>query len=256
MRNIRYGLYEDIRPRKLPVSVSSKIKKRLSEIYSYNQDNTIALNQLSEYVESIKDYISNPAIAFDYTHRYVHFPNGAIHLMELGYDVSFIVKSDNTNGQLFVYIFDINLNYENFGLRDPSNITEHKIHNIMSKKNIIRLTETQLHRVIRQCLSETKNTARKDIFTLDVFNETQDSGIDDMQHAAQIYYSYNEAYDAAVECAEAYSDDPNEIIVYILAGEYELPSGDIYGEPVAVEYVSNHQSMKEAIRRAIRKVLR
>ena len=252
----QYRLYEDKRPRKLHVITSQKIDKRIDDIYTYNQDNIVAVRAWLEYIEDLEDYISNPAIAFDYTHRYVHFPNGAIHLMELGYDVSFIVKSDNTNGQLFVYIFDINLNYENFGLTDPSNITDHKIHNIMSKKTKIRLTETQLHRVIRQCLSETKNTARKDIFTLDVFNETQDSGIDDMQHAAQIYYSYDEAYDAAVECAEAYSDDPNEIIVYILAGEYELPSGDIYGEPVAVEYVSNHQSMKEAIRRAIRKVLR
>lgn len=43
MRIIRYGLQEDIRPRKLPVLVSSKIKKKLSEICSYNQYNKIAL---------------------------------------------------------------------------------------------------------------------------------------------------------------------------------------------------------------------
>ena len=47
MRIIRYGLQEDKRPRKLPVLVSSKIKKKLSEICSYNQYNTIALSSWS-----------------------------------------------------------------------------------------------------------------------------------------------------------------------------------------------------------------
>ena len=139
MRN-RYRLCEDARPQKLPVSVSSKIKNSIIEIYQHNQNNLTALGQWSEYIEGLISYISNPVIAFDYTNRYVHFPNGAIHLVEMNYDVSFITKSNNANAYIYVYIFDINFKLRDFGLKDPK-ITENKQYNIMnSTKKRIRLT--------------------------------------------------------------------------------------------------------------------
>ena len=153
MRN-RYRLCEDARPQKLPVSVSSKIKNSIIEIYQHNQNNLTALGQWSEYIEGLISYISNPVIAFDYTNRYVHFPNGAIHLVEMNYDVSFITKSNNANAYIYVYIFDINFKLRDFGLKDPK-ITENKRYNIMNNtKKKIRLTEFDLHRIVKQVLKE------------------------------------------------------------------------------------------------------
>lgn len=40
-------------------------------------------------------------------------------------------------------------------------ITDHKTHNIMNKTNIIRLTETQLHKLIKECVRKTLQESKK-----------------------------------------------------------------------------------------------
>lgn len=149
----RFDLCEDSRPQKLPVYFSSKIKNRITEIYKHNQNSPTALGQWSQYIEGLKNYISNPVIAFDYTNRYAHYPNGAIHLVELNYDVSFITKSNGTDRYVYVYIFDINFKLDNFGLKDHI-ITENKQNNTMKNVNKIRLTETQLRSIIKECVKK------------------------------------------------------------------------------------------------------
>ena len=46
-----YRLYEDKRPRKLHVITSQKIDKRIDDIYTYNQDNIVAVRAWLEYIE-------------------------------------------------------------------------------------------------------------------------------------------------------------------------------------------------------------
>lgn len=57
---------------------------------------------------------------------------------------------------------------------------------------------------------------------------------------AKTYYSINGALNAAKEAYQEYSqicDEPIE--VWILGGEYEMPEGDIYGEPDVIEIVNS-----------------
>lgn len=142
-------ILEDMRPQRLTVSISSKIKKSITDIYKCNQDNPTALSQWARYIESIRSYISNPTIAFDYANRYAHYPNGAIHLVEMNYDVSFITKSNNTNEYAYVYIFGIDFKLKDFGLVDPSNMYESR-----KRTKKIRLTESEFHRLISKCVKK------------------------------------------------------------------------------------------------------
>ena len=102
-------LNEDNLSPKLPISFSAKISKQINAIYACNQDNTDALCQWDEYIERLKSYISNRSIAWDYNNKYPRFPNGAIHLEELGYDVTFIVKTSHRTNRSYVYVFMLNL---------------------------------------------------------------------------------------------------------------------------------------------------
>ena len=99
----QHYLYEDKLPPKLPISFSAKISKQINAIYACNQDNTDTLCQWDEYIEGLKSYISNPVIAWNYNNKYPRFPNGAIHLKELGYDVTFIVKTSHRTNRSYVY---------------------------------------------------------------------------------------------------------------------------------------------------------
>ena len=101
---IKTYLNEENLPPKLPVSFSAEIRNNINLIKDYNQNNRDALYQWGEYIDNLKNYISNRKIAWDYANRYVHFPNGAVHLVELGYDVTFIVSIDRTRNVNYVYV--------------------------------------------------------------------------------------------------------------------------------------------------------
>ena len=81
-------------PQKLPVVFSKSIIDEIDSIKIFNRNNSKGLSQLKEYIDGLKIYTANPAIAWDYTNRYIRYPNGAIHLRDLGFDVTFIVSTD------------------------------------------------------------------------------------------------------------------------------------------------------------------
>ena len=72
----RHSLKEDKLPPKLFVIFSSNIQSKINAIDNHNNNNE-CLSNWYEYIEGLKRYISNPAIAFDYTNRFSTFPNGA-----------------------------------------------------------------------------------------------------------------------------------------------------------------------------------
>lgn len=148
-----YNLNEDRRPQKLKVNVSPQIDNKIDAIYDYNQNNPKALFQWFDYIDGIKDYISNPVIAYDYTHKYTHFPNGAIYLTDFDYDVGFIVRT-NRFGKSYVYIFKLDLKTQKFGLKVPWQIQESRIH-----KNVIHITESQISQMVRETLRRVLLTA-------------------------------------------------------------------------------------------------
>lgn len=117
---------EDKLPQKLLVITSPKISKQIQVIDGYNQNNIDALYQWNEYIEGVKSYISNPVIAWDYNNKYPHFPNGAVHLRDFGYDVAFIVKTNQNTNKNYVYVFKIDLKPQEFGLKVPPTLEENR----------------------------------------------------------------------------------------------------------------------------------
>lgn len=78
----------------------------------------------------------------------------------------------------------------------------------------------------------------KDVYTIDVFNVDADEGIDDMRYAV-LYESFDEAVDAARECARSYADCGEVVCVSVMGGEFETPSGDVFGDPEVIYTISN-----------------
>ena len=116
-------LFEDRLPSRFWVRFSSEIIKEIDAIDTNNQRNIEGLSQWYNYLDGIKSYLSNPAIAFDYANRYSKFPNGAIFNRDFNYNVAYVVKTDKHN-QPYVYVFKVNLNPEEFGLNVPSTANE------------------------------------------------------------------------------------------------------------------------------------
>ena len=133
---------EESIPSRLIVGFSKEITNRIESIYKYNQGNE-ALVQWSEYLETIRKYISNPSIAFDYKHSSIHFRNGAILLKDFGCDAIYYIKTNNTHPP-YVYIFKINLKTDEYGLKVPPTLQENK--------NVIHLTESHIRSMIRETL--------------------------------------------------------------------------------------------------------
>ena len=158
-------LYEDTLPKSLNVIFSSKINKEIIFIKNYNQNNTEALAKWYNYIEEIKKYVSNRSIAWDYADRIRTFRNGTKFIGDFNYNVGYTVKWNSH--EAYVYIFMINLNPQEFGLKIPPTLKENKTiytNTIMNTQNkqTVRLTETQLKRII--------NESVKQILTEDIFH--------------------------------------------------------------------------------------
>ena len=141
-------LKEDKLPTKLLVVFSSQISQKIMDIDNYNPNNE-HIYQWYEYLEDIIRYLSNPVIAFDYANRFLTYPNGAKHIEEINYDVTYIVKTNNKTNQTYVFIFYINLKLEEFGLNVPSSLNENK--------QIIRLTECEFYEFITHAVKNLIN---------------------------------------------------------------------------------------------------
>ncbi len=90
-----------------------------------------------------------------------------------------------------------------------------------------------------------KEETDKDIFTIDLFNETKADGID-TKETTKVYYDADEAIKVAEELIKGYADEEDEYTVSVYAGEYEKPSGDIYGEVTSIWEKSNKRGKKTA----------
>ena len=124
--NKRYCLNEDKQPSKLRIIWSSKLLNEIASIIEYNHGAPNRIRQWRDYLDGIANYVSNPAIAFDYMDRYTRFPNGARFIRDFDYDVAYSIIDDNSTRQQCVYIFIANLSPEEFGLKVPSVTNEAK----------------------------------------------------------------------------------------------------------------------------------
>lgn len=87
--------------------------------------------------------------------RYQHSSNGKAHITELGYDVTFMVKMNKKNQQSYIYVCEVNLNIEEFGLEHPS-LYEAQRHSGLTKKRIW-LTNSDLYEIVQECVHRILN---------------------------------------------------------------------------------------------------
>ena len=86
----------------------------------------------------------------------------------------------------------------------------------------------------------------KDVYTVDMWNESKEYSLESDPVVTKIYYDADEAIEAAEGLLKEYMDEDDEWIVSVLAGEYEKPSGDILGEPTEIWSKSNKGGKKTA----------
>ena len=147
-------LNEDKLPQRLPVVSSKKINAEITAIETYNQNNREGISQWRDYLNGLKNYISNPVIAWDYANRYHHTKKGAIYLNELGYNAIFMVLTNNQTQQAYVYLFWIDLKPEEFGLKVPPTLNENKQ---PITKIVYCLSEKQLRNIIKESIKKVLN---------------------------------------------------------------------------------------------------
>lgn len=92
----------------------------------------------------MKRYLSNPVLAWDYTNRYSRFPNGGRFIREFDYNIGYIIKTNNITQQSYVYVFMVNLNPQEYGLKLPPTLNENK--------KIIPITECHIKHIVRETL--------------------------------------------------------------------------------------------------------
>ena len=111
-------------------------------------------------------------------------------------------------------------------------------------KNRIKLTESQLNRIItesvKKVMYEATSQKRRDVFSVYAFNDTQDEGVDFFPETATTYYNADKAIRIAEKLAKEYQNESDRYTFSVLAGEYEMPNGDVFGEPFDIYSVSNH----------------
>lgn len=158
-----YSLQEDKLPPKLPFVLSAKIRSQIFLIDDYNQDMPDQVLQWHHYIEWMASYISNPAIAFDYANRYVHYRNGAMHISELTINATVIVKYTAKKGA-YVYIFKLDLKPEDFGLKLPP----FEIAEGISSQNANKVMDDTLKRIVKDELMRYNSNH--------ILNETTEGG--------------------------------------------------------------------------------
>lgn len=127
---------------KLPVVFSPEISQSIDNVYRRNYDNQEALAEWKNYIDGVIGYISNPVIAWDNVGRYPHFPNGAICVNDFGYNAAFIVKTNFKTNQPFVYLFKLNLNLEDFGLKMPP----------LKEESLLSVTKSDIKNMVLECV--------------------------------------------------------------------------------------------------------
>ena len=120
----------------------------------------------------------------------------------------------------------------------------------MNKKTI-RLTESDLHRIIKESVNRVlkEEVGKKDVFTVSAFDIESEEDVSDMKVCGQIYYDIDDAIAAATELAQSFVNYGSVVMVTVFAGEYEKDNGDIFGEPEAIYAISNSDKRTTAIAR-------
>ena len=143
----QYNVNEDVRAPKLPIWFVPNITNKITLIYEYNIDkqreNT---ERWIQDLETIKNHISERAIGFNYSIG--RKSRWGVNQYILGHKISYSIKSGK-HGNTYICVYRMSLNIENYGLIDPTNLSEGK-----SRKNVHYLNESQLRSIIQETIKK------------------------------------------------------------------------------------------------------
>ena len=174
-RLIRVKLNEDKRLERYKVWFTPAVKCEIDIIKSFNKNNIEGIKQLQEYLQGLRMYISNPVLAWDNLDRFQHYPNGATHINELGYNFIYYVKNSKFEHTQYVCVVKIYYNLSEFGLQDPfatiGNQQGQKVkESILNRKTnrlkrTIYLKESELRLIIDESVKRVLDERRNRILT-------------------------------------------------------------------------------------------
>ena len=152
----RYSLNEDTRLAKLPVRYSDNLTEKIEDVISYNRFEKENLDLWLDSLIGLVSWLSNPVIAWDNNNDFIHYDNEDVFIKSYGILFRILTDKDELGAERnFVYVIDIVLSPQNYNLNVPSYLTENNSTKIQyNMKQRIRLTEGDLHRIIRKCVNE------------------------------------------------------------------------------------------------------
>ena len=91
---------------------------------------------------------------------------------------------------------------------------------------------------VEKGISEAIQRSRRAIFTVNAERILDEEEYWSGEYSAE-YTSEKAAIEAARKFASEISNEDEVIVVWVYAGEYKTPSGDVYGDPYAIYSISN-----------------
>ena len=91
---------------------------------------------------------------------------------------------------------------------------------------------------VEKGISEAIQRSRRAIFTVNAERILDEEEYWSGEYSVE-YTSEKAAIEAARSFASEISDEDEVIVVWVYAGEYKTPSGDVYGDPYAIYSISN-----------------
>ena len=78
---------------------------------------------------------------------------------------------------------------------------------------------------------------KKEVWTIKISGDDEESYIETPMKYCRDYYTFDDAIADAQKLADEHATEEGKMVVYVMGGEYETPSGDILGEPYVVEEI-------------------
>ena len=113
----KHFLYEDKPLAKLPIILSKDLSLKIENILEHNQGNN-EVRDWFENIESVKNQLSYNGIAWDNTGSHNYSEDGEVSCNIFGYDVLYMIKTNALTQKNYVYVININLKPEEFGLNE------------------------------------------------------------------------------------------------------------------------------------------
>lgn len=140
-------LKEDKQPDPLYVKFSQRINKEIDLIKDYNVNNPKGIKEWDDYLKILKNYISKPVNALDYTNKYPQWRNGSKYVNELGFNFAYNILINSFDKRYFVYIFYLDYKLQDYNLLMPpalsriKNKTTNTVSNNVVSNNVVSNTK-------------------------------------------------------------------------------------------------------------------